>query len=132
MTSENTINLDSTNCGSFCGPIASKYAYTPVLRNRVNDAFKAAQNSNNRYFVLEGEVIRAAQSTLTGAMSYMKDGFVLLAIALDHSEVILSDGTVIIQIQEDNHIRASVQPDDREMTDEQFYEYAQIIRKRAN
>jgi hypothetical protein len=72
-----TITLDVNNQGTFEGR-ASRYAYTPALRAEVDRCFRGAQRSNNRYFVLEGEICRAAQSTKTGAMQYMTENTVLV------------------------------------------------------
>jgi hypothetical protein len=72
-----TITLDVNNQGTFEGR-ASRYAYTPELRATVDRCYRGAQQSNNRYFVLEGDVVRAAQSTKTGAMQYMTDNTVLV------------------------------------------------------
>ena len=77
---QNTITLDTRNTGTFLGPIASRYAYTRELRARLDDCFDAAQRSANRFFVLEGATVRAAQSTLIGAQGYMRAGFVLVQI----------------------------------------------------
>jgi hypothetical protein len=74
---EMTITLDVNNQGTFEGR-ASRYAYTPALRAEVDRCFHGAQRSNNRYFVLEGEICRAAQSTKTGAMQYMTENTVLV------------------------------------------------------
>lgn len=77
---ENTITLNANNEGSFLGPIASKYAYTPALRKRLDDVYAGAARSSNRYFVLDGETLRAAQSTEDGAKRYMQDGYVLVSV----------------------------------------------------
>lgn len=77
---ENIITIDSQNVGSFLGSGASRYSYTPTLRARLDEIFAAAKRSTNRFFVFEGDVIRAAQSTRKGAESYMQDGYVLVVI----------------------------------------------------
>lgn len=78
----NTITLDSQNIGSFLGPIASKYSYTPALRARLDELFRAAASSSNRWFVLDGDTVRAAQSTENGAQTYMRDEYVLVHVDL--------------------------------------------------
>lgn len=35
------------------------------------------KNTNNRYFVYDGNILRAAQKTKAGAMKYMKPGYKL-------------------------------------------------------
>jgi hypothetical protein len=77
---ENTIYLDAGNVGTFVGPLASSYAYKDGLRKVLDGLYQAACHSDNRYFVLEGETVRAAQSTETGAASYMQDGRVLVHV----------------------------------------------------
>ena len=78
----NEIILDSNNIGSFKGPLASPYSYKKELREVVDGLFEAANRSTNRYFVLEGTIVRAAQSTLTGAMNYMNESRVLVQILI--------------------------------------------------
>jgi len=75
-----SIILDATNQGTFIGGLASKYAYKPELRKRLDEVFQAAIRSTNRYFVLEGDIVRAAGSTLDGAQSYMSDERVLVTV----------------------------------------------------
>lgn len=78
---ENEIHLDYRNAGSFYGPLASKYAYKPELRSRLDELVAAVKrNTTNRFFVLEGTIVRAAQSTRTGALNYMSEGRVLVVI----------------------------------------------------
>jgi hypothetical protein len=77
---ENHIILDRNNVGSFLGAIAAKYAYTPALRYRLDGLHMAAQVSTNRYFVLDGDAVLAAQSTLTGALNYMREDRVLVEV----------------------------------------------------
>ncbi len=79
---ENVITLDASNTGSFFGPLAGPYAYRPELRSRLDEVFAAAMRSTNRYFVLEGSVVRAAQLNRDGALAYMQDGFVLVEVDL--------------------------------------------------
>jgi len=68
---DNTITLDAADNGTFFGRLACAYAYKPELRRVVDRCFEAAQRSRNRYFVLEGPDVRAAQTSLSGAMHYM-------------------------------------------------------------
>ena len=47
--------------------------------------------------------------------------------------IILSNGTKIEEVRESADLtRATVLPDDREMTDSEFSEYAEIVRRNAN
>ena len=78
----NTIQLDANNVGSFLGPIASKYSYTPSLRKRLDEVFASACRSANKAFVLNGETVVAAQSTIDGAAQYMTDDTVLVSVEL--------------------------------------------------
>jgi hypothetical protein len=78
----NTIQLDANNVGSFFGPISSKYSYTPSLRKRLDEVFYAACRSANRFFVMRGETVIAAQSTRDGAAQYMTDDTVLVSVEL--------------------------------------------------
>jgi hypothetical protein len=52
------------------------------LRGRLNELVNIVRNSNttNRYFVLEGLVCRAAQSSIEGAIHYMDATRVLVAV----------------------------------------------------
>ena len=68
---DNTITLDATGNGTFFGPLACAYSYRPALRRIVDGCFEASRRSGNRYFVLEGSDVRAAQTSLDGAMLYM-------------------------------------------------------------
>jgi hypothetical protein len=80
---DNYIQLDAeTNTGSFLGTLAQPYAYKPELRGRLNELVNIVRNSNttNRYFVLEGLVCRAAQSSIEGAIHYMDATRVLVAV----------------------------------------------------
>jgi hypothetical protein len=79
---ENVITLDSQNVGSFLGPLASRYSYTPSLRGILDSLYRAACSSDNRYFILEGEIIRAAQSTEDGALQYGTDNRVLVKVEI--------------------------------------------------
>ena len=81
-TMENVITIDSSNQGEFFGPLASKYAYKPELRKVIDKLYFAATRSTNRYFVLEGTIVRAAQSSRNDALSYMDAGKVLVEIVL--------------------------------------------------
>lgn len=82
---KNYIVLDSTNCGSFFGPIAGPYCYRAELRKRLDEVFEAAQRSSNRFFVLENDgTVRAAQTTRDGAEKYMNDDRVLVTV-MDYS-----------------------------------------------
>ena len=78
----NTITLDASNVGSFLGPIASKYSYTAELRKVLDGLYQAATRSTNRYFVLEGCEVRAAQSSKESALQYMADGRVLVEVEI--------------------------------------------------
>ena len=79
----NYISLDAeTNIGEFFGPIASRYSYTPELRSRLTDLVQAKRRgTSNNYFVLQGSVCLAAQSTLESALEYMNDSTVLVLCA---------------------------------------------------
>jgi hypothetical protein len=77
---QNQIILDSSDCGTFIGPLAQPYVYTRELRERLTELFESAKRSTNRHFVLEGTITRAAQSTLTGARHYMADNRVLVSV----------------------------------------------------
>jgi hypothetical protein len=81
---DNTITLDAADNGTFFGPLACAYSYRPELRRVVDECFEAAQRSGNRYFVLEGTDVRAAQTSLSGAMHYMKPGRTLLDCSAVH------------------------------------------------
>jgi hypothetical protein len=76
----NEIIVDAMNVRSFLGPLAQPYAYTPALRKRIDEVYQAAYRSSNRYFVLEGETLRAAQTTKLGAREYMNDARVLVHV----------------------------------------------------
>lgn len=76
------ICLDRTNCGSFIGALAQPYAYKVELRARLDEIRAAALASTNRYFVLEGTTLRAAQTTLDGAMAYMTPDCILVSVEL--------------------------------------------------
>jgi hypothetical protein len=78
----NTIQLDANNVGSFLGPIAAKYSYTPSLRKRLDEVFASACRSTNKAFVLNGETVVAAQSTIDDAAQYMTDDTVLVSVEL--------------------------------------------------
>ncbi len=76
------IDLDAaTNCGTFYGSAAQPYAYKEGLRRRLDEI--RAHHGDNRYFVLDGATVLAAQPTEAGAMAYMRPGRVLLAIQED-------------------------------------------------
>ena len=74
----NYIALNSKNEGSFFGPLANKYSYTPALRRRVDELFHAAKRSTNRFFVINGQDCFATQSTLSGALHYLNSEDVLV------------------------------------------------------
>ena len=76
----NTITLDAQNVGSFLGPIASRYSYTPTLRKVLDGLYQAACRSDNRAFVLDGETVKAAQSSRETAAQYMTDSTVLVEV----------------------------------------------------
>jgi hypothetical protein len=75
----NYIALNENNIGSFYGPLSTKYSYTPLLRKRLDELVASAKCSTNRFFVLHGDVCKAAQSTLSGALNYLGEGDVLVA-----------------------------------------------------
>ena len=80
---ENSIVIDAhgkETIGTFFGALASPYAYKPELRQRIEELADAAKRSDNRHFVLDGMVTRAAQSTMEGALQYMKPDYVLVSI----------------------------------------------------
>ena len=66
--------------GSFLGELATPFSYKPELRKVLDDLFASAERSDNRHFVLEGTVVRAAQSSLAGAKGYMRDELVLVSV----------------------------------------------------
>jgi hypothetical protein len=74
---DDVIVLDKKNVISFSGA-GAEYLNTPELRERINEVRAAALRSANRFFVLEGIEVRAAQSTRQGADRYMKEGCVLV------------------------------------------------------
>ena len=76
----NEIIVDAVNVGSFLGPLAQPYAYKDELRKVIDSLYQAACRSANRYFVLEGEIVRAAQSTKLGAREYMNESRVLVHV----------------------------------------------------
>lgn len=78
MKPSHVITIDADNCGSFLGPIASQYSYKHELRSILDELFEAAKRSTNRFFVLDGEIVRAAQSTRQGALEYLQNGYVLV------------------------------------------------------
>lgn len=88
-----TITLDANNIGSFTGAIASKYAYTPELRKRLDEVLQAATRSTNRYFVLDGATVRAAQSTKAGALEYMAEDSVLVNVEIGCGKMTHVEGT---------------------------------------
>lgn len=77
---DNHIIIDQTGCGSFLGPLTQAYAYKPELQACIAEIFESAKRSDNRHFVLEGAITRAAQSTIEGAMSYMANDRVLVSV----------------------------------------------------
>jgi hypothetical protein len=77
---ENRITVDAQNTASFFGPLASRYSYTPALRTCVDQLYESAMRSNNRFFVLDGETVKAAQSTEAGAIQYMQPGYVFVEV----------------------------------------------------
>ena len=77
---ESTITLRKQNgtwVGTFWGAAAQPYAYLPELREEL-DRLGNAQRGTNVAFVYEGAILRAAQSTLTGARQYMNNARVLV------------------------------------------------------
>jgi len=78
---DNYISVDDNNVAEFFGPIASRYSYTPELRGRITEVYQARMNqSMNQYFVLDGSICIAAQSTLKGALQYMNPRTVLVMV----------------------------------------------------
>jgi len=79
-TVDNYIDLKLDDTGSFFGPKAQKYLYPP-LRARVTELVEAKRRGTlNCYWVLEGDVCRAGQYTLAGALKYMKADYVLVHV----------------------------------------------------
>ena len=79
---DNYISVNAeTDIAEFFGPKASRYSYVPELRSRITDLVQARRRSTNAYFVLNGPVCIAAQSTLNGAMHYMTPETVLVLVA---------------------------------------------------
>jgi hypothetical protein len=79
---ENTITIHSDNTGTYFGALASKYSYTPELRAKLDELYTVAGRSTNRAFVLEGTIVRAAQSTKESAIQYMTDKTVLVEVEI--------------------------------------------------
>ncbi len=76
----NTIQMQKQNgewIGTYSGPVASQYTYLPQLRAEVDRICKAYRGANTA-FVLEANILRAAQSTPETAMQYMNNERVLL------------------------------------------------------
>ena len=76
----NYIHLRADNSGSFYGELSQHWAYTREYRAKLDELFGAAKRSLNRYFVLNGMTVLAAQSTLDGAKQYMQEGLILLHV----------------------------------------------------
>lgn len=72
------------------GPMASRYLYSKRLSKRLVELFHAAKTSNNRFFVLQGETVIAAQSTESGALQYVGD---------NGQEVLVDFGAVLPSLQ---------------------------------
>lgn len=63
---------------TFVGEEAQQYAYHGRLRRRISEIVE--HHGDNRFFVLDGDVVRAAQTTEEGARRYMEPGYVLLEL----------------------------------------------------
>jgi len=63
---------------SYFGCVASKYVYTDYLQARLADIMRIPADSDNKFWVLEGAVVVAGQSTLKGALRYMTESRVLV------------------------------------------------------
>lgn len=72
----NSIEMDSKGCGRFYGPLANQWLYGDLRKELTRLA--TAERGTNRFFVYEGSILRAAQSTRKGAMTYMDAGKVLI------------------------------------------------------
>lgn len=55
------------------GSRASQYLYKKELRSRVMECYEAAKRCDNRFYVLRGIDVIAAQSTESGALQYVGD-----------------------------------------------------------
>jgi hypothetical protein len=76
----NHILLDvSSNTGSFFGKEAQPYVCHDELRKLLDGI--VACHGNNRFFVLERNIIRAGQETREGALRYMAPNRVLVELA---------------------------------------------------
>ena len=68
---------------SALGSNATRYTTNPKLRARVEECIESALNSANRFFVLRGIDVIAAQSTKRGAIAYYQSGDVILELHHD-------------------------------------------------
>lgn len=86
MYMPDTIDLEPDNketIGAFFGPLASRFAYKPELRKRLDEIMESARRSTNRHYVLDAQGnTMAAQSTRLGALNYMDANRVLVSIHL--------------------------------------------------
>jgi hypothetical protein len=84
MYMPDTIDVDADNkdtIGAFFGPLASRFAYRPELRKRIDELVESARRSTNRHYVLDAQGnTMAAQSTRLGALNYMDTNRVLVSI----------------------------------------------------
>ena len=69
----------STGLASYLGQHSQPFAYKPALRKRLAEIEQC--HGDNRFFVMEGEILRADQTTRKCAMQYMAPGRVLVELA---------------------------------------------------
>lgn len=69
----NYIYIDASGNGSFVGPLANALLFSALIPRKVQ--------GRNRFFVFEGETLRAASPHRTAAMNYMESNRVLVEIA---------------------------------------------------
>lgn len=70
--------------GTFIGKLADTYRTDKSLNKELRECMEAAEHSTNRFFVLEGKICRAAQSTREGAEKCMQEGRVLIEAVPDY------------------------------------------------
>lgn len=80
----NRVYLDGSDSGTFIGPIASTYRFKPELKRRLGEVWDAAHRGMNRYYVLEGVIVRAGQPTEAEAIKYMAADRVLVRVEVRH------------------------------------------------
>jgi hypothetical protein len=68
---------------STLGENAAKYVYVPELRKRADECWESALRSTNRYYVLRGATVIAAQPNLATAREYAQTGDVIFEITHD-------------------------------------------------